>query len=128
VLTVGNDAARVERMLEEGSLGCPVCGGRLSRWGYGRERVVFGPGRKGRAVRPRRSRCVGCGVTHVLLPARLLLRRVDEAVVIGAALAAAARWRGLLTVSPWEIASAVTNATLMAPVMAARAFNASSLS
>jgi hypothetical protein len=202
VLTVGNDAARVERMLEEGSLGCPVCGGRLSRWGYGRERVVFGQGREGRAVRPRRSRCVGCGVTHVLLPARLLLRRVDEAVVIGTALAAAAggqghrriagelkvpedtvrgwlrraagragqvrevftrvaaalsadpvplepagsaltdalvavaaaaaaaaaRWRVLLTVSPWEIASAVTNATLMAPVMAARAFNASSLS
>jgi hypothetical protein len=31
-------------------------------------------------------------------------------------------------VSPWEIASAVTNATLLAPVMAARAFNASSLS
>jgi hypothetical protein len=31
-------------------------------------------------------------------------------------------------VSPWEIVSAVTNATLLAPVMAARAFNASSLS
>jgi hypothetical protein len=201
VLTVGNDAERVERMLGEGSLCCPVCGGWLARWGYALERVVFGLGRRGRAVRPRRSRCTACRVTHVLLPARLLLRRPDEAPVIGAALAAAARghghrlaarelgvpegtvrgwlrraagragqvrevftgvaglcadpvplepagspladalvavasaatavagrWPELLTVSAWEIASAVTNATLMAPVMAAGAFNASSLS
>jgi Domain of unknown function (DUF6431) len=202
VLTVGNDAAGVERMLEEGSLCCPVCGGRLARWGYGRWREVFGPGRAVRVVRPRRSRCAGCGVTHMLLPARMLLRRADEAPVIGAALAAAARglgyrriacelgvpedtvrgwlrraagragqvrevftrvaaalsadpvplepagspladalvavaaaaaaaaarWPGLLAVPAWEIASAVTNATLLAPVMAARGFNASSLS
>jgi Domain of unknown function (DUF6431) len=202
VLTVGNDAACVERMLEEGSLGCPACGGRLAGWGHARERTVFGPGRKGSRVRPRRSRCTVCLVTHVLLPARLLLRRMDEALVIGAALAAAARgqgvrgvaagvgvpvdtvrgwlrraagragqvrevftrlaaalsadpvplepagplladalvavaaaadavarrWPGLLTVSPWEVASAVTNASLLAPVMAAGAFNASSLS
>jgi len=46
-------AARVERMLEKGSLACPVCGGRLARWGYGLERRVFGSGRQGRAVRPR---------------------------------------------------------------------------
>jgi transposase-like protein len=202
VLTVGNDAAGVERMLEEGSLACPGCGGRLARWGHARPRVVFGPGRKGREVRPRRSRCAGCGKTHVLLAARLLLRRADEAGVIGAALAAAGRgagyrriagelgvpedtvrgwlrraagragrlrevftkvaaavsadpvpldpagsllgdalvavaaaaaavagrWPRLLTVSPWEVAVAVTNATLLSPVMAARAFNASSLS
>ena len=94
VLTVGNDAARVERMLEEGSLGCPGCGGRLARWGHARKRTVFGPGREGRQVRPRRSRCTACLVTHVLLPARLLLRRMDEAAVIGAALAAAARGQG----------------------------------
>ena len=201
MLTVGNDAARVERMLGEGSLCCPGCGGRLARWGHARERTVFGPGRKGREIRPRRSRCTACRVTHVLLPARLLLRRMDEALVIGAALAAAARgqgcrraaaglgvpvdtvrgwlrragragqvrevftkvaaavsedpvplepagsplgdalvavaaaaaaaadrWPRLLAVSPWEIAAAVTNATLLAPVMAARMFNASSLS
>ena len=202
MLTVGNDAAGVERMLEEGSLGCPGCGGQLAWWDYARERTVFGPGREGRAVRPRRSRCAVCLVTHVLLPARLLLRRMDEAPVIGSALAAAAwgqgyrrvaaelevpedtvrgwlrraagragqvrevftkaaaavsadpvplepagspladalvavaavavaaagRWPRLLAVSPWEIASAVTNATLLAPVMAAGAFNASSLS
>ena len=202
MLTVGNDAARVERMLAEGRLSCPGCGGRLARWGYALERTVFGPGREGREVRPRRSRCAACRVTHVLLPARLLLRRPDEAPVIGAALAAAARGRGyrraarelgvpedtvrgwlrraagragqvrevftkvaaalstdpvplepagsplgdalvavaaaaaaaagrwprLLGVSPWEIVCAVTNATLLAPVMAAGAFNASSLS
>ncbi len=40
----------------------------------------------------------------------------------------AGRWPRLLTVSPWEIAAAVTDATLLAPVMAAAAFNASYLS
>jgi hypothetical protein len=48
--------------------------------------------------------------------------------VAAAAVAATARWPELFMVSPWEIVSAVTNATLLAPVMAARAFNASSLS
>ena len=95
MLTVGNDAGRVERMLEEGGLSCPDCGGRLAGWGRGRRREVFGPGRRTRqVVRPRRSRCTACRVTHMLLPARLLLRRMDEAAVAGAALAAAARGLG----------------------------------
>ena len=201
MLTVGNDAASVERMLGDGGLACPRCGGRLARWGWARRRTVFGPGRRGTAVRPRRSRCRACGATHVLLPARLLLRRADEGPVIGAALAAAARGRGhrpvaaalgvpegtvrgwlrraagnagrlrelftraaaavsgdpvplepagsgladavvavaaaaaaaaarwprLLAVSPWEVAAAVTNATLLSPAVAGRGFNASSL-
>jgi transposase-like protein len=196
VLTVGNDAVRVERMLEEGGLSCPGCGGRLAGWGHGRLRVVFGPGRRTRReVRPRRSRCTACRVTHMLLPAAMLARRADEAQVIGAAVTAAARGRGrrriavelgvpegtvrgwlrrfaaragqireiftgvaaavsadpvplapagsavadavvaiaaaaaaaggrwpqLLAVSPWEIASAVTSASLLAPVITARA-------
>jgi len=51
----------------------------------------------------------------------------DALVAVAAAAAAAtARWPELFMVSPWEIVSAVTNATLLAPVMAARAFNASS--
>ena len=50
------------------------------------------------------------------------------AALAAAAASAAGRWPELLTVSPWEIACAVTNATLMAPVMAAGVFNASSLS
>jgi hypothetical protein len=200
VLTVGKDAQGVERMLEEGSLSCPGCGGRLARWGHARRRLVFGPGRRGRVVRPRRSRCAGCGAAHVLLPAGLLARRPDEAGVIGAALAAAARgqghrriarllgvpadtvrgwlrrfagragrvreaftrvqaavsadpvplapagsavadavaaivaaaeaagrrWPQMLTVSPWEMASAVTGATLMAPVIMVRAVSTNS--
>jgi hypothetical protein len=53
----------------------------------------------------------------------------DALVAVAAAAAAVAgRWPGLLAVSAWEIASAVTNATLLAPVMAVRGFNASSLS
>jgi len=199
VLTVGNDGGRVEQMLEEGSLSCPDCGGRLAGWGHGRQRAVFRRGRRTRrVVRPRRSRCTACRVTHMLLPAAILARRADEAQVIGAAVAAAARGRGhrriaaelgipegtvrrwlrrfaaragrvreiftrlaaavsadpvplapagsavadavvavaaaagaiagrwpqLTAVSPWEIASAVTGATLMAPVITARAVNA----
>jgi hypothetical protein len=199
VLTVGNDAGRVERMLEEGSLSCPGCAGRLAGWGHGRERAVFGPGRRTRlVVQPRRSRCTVCGVTHMLLPVVMLARRADEARVIGAAVTAAARGRGhrrvaaelgvpestvrgwlgrfaaragqvreiftrlaaalsadpvplapagsavadaavavaataravaarwpqLAGVSPWEIASAVTGATLLAPVITAGAVNA----
>ena len=55
MLTVGNDVVRGERRLEEGSLCCPGCGGRLARWGYARKRAVFGPGRKDSGVRPRRN-------------------------------------------------------------------------
>jgi hypothetical protein len=53
----------------------------------------------------------------------------DALVAVAAAAAAVAgRWPELLAVSPWELASAVTNATLLAPVMAAAGFNASRLS
>jgi hypothetical protein len=199
VLTVGNDAACVERMLEKGGLACPSCGGRLAGWGHARRRAVFGPGRAPFRVRPRRSRCRSCGATHVLLPARLLLRRADEAAVVGAGLAAAGlglghrrvasllgvpegtvrgwlrrlagragqvreaftraaaglspdpvppepcgsllgdavaavaaaaaaaagRWPGLLTVSPWLVASAVTDGTLLSPALRFRGFHPS---
>ena len=48
----------------------------------------------------------------------------DAVVAVAAAAAAiAARWPRLLAVSPWEIASAVTSATLLAPVITARAGN-----
>jgi hypothetical protein len=202
VLTVGNDAAGVERMLQEGGLACPDCGGRLAGHGHARERRVFGPGRSSDRVRPRRARCTACRVTHVLLPVRLLLRRADEAAVIGAGLAAgalgqgcrraaaelgvpadtvrgwlrrfagragqvreaftraaaalspdpvplepagspladavvavaataaavAARWPELPAVSAWQVAVAVTNASLLSPVMTAGGFHTSSLS
>ena len=54
-------------------------------WGHARGRVVRGW--RGGGTAPRRARCTGCGVTHVLLPVLVLVRRADAAAVIGAALA-----------------------------------------
>jgi hypothetical protein len=93
VLTVEADVDGVERRLMGGRLACPKCAGRLAGWGQGRERSVRVPGGVLR-LRPRRSRCTGCGVTHVLLPVALLVRRADTAAVIGAALAAKAIGEG----------------------------------
>jgi hypothetical protein len=93
MLTVAARAAVVESHLESGEFGCPGCGGRLAPWGHARVRSVRGPG-GGERVRPRRSRCVGCRATHVLLPVFCLLRRAYSVAVIGAALAGKAA-RGL---------------------------------
>jgi hypothetical protein len=93
VLTVGVDGAEVEGQLAGGELECPGCGGVLARWGWARTRVLRG-GRGPVRLRPRRARCRGCGVTHVLLPVFALLRRADLAEVIGAALAAKAAGAG----------------------------------
>jgi hypothetical protein len=93
VVTVEADAGSVERRLKAGRLACPGCAGVLTGWGYGRRRSVRGLDGPVQA-RPRRSRCTSCGVTHVLLPVMLLLRRADLAVVIGAALVAKARGGG----------------------------------
>lgn len=85
-MTVGVDGAAVESALRGGGLRCPApgCGARLASWGWARERRVRGAGR----LVPRRARCTGCGRTHVLLPASVLLRRADAVTVIGAALLA----------------------------------------
>jgi hypothetical protein len=94
VLTVNGDAGVVERQLAGGELGCSSCGGVLGGWGYGRQRwvrVLEGPDV---LLVPRRSRCRGCGATHVLLPAWCLSRRADAGAVIGVALEAAAAGRG----------------------------------
>jgi hypothetical protein len=64
---------------------CPGCGGGLRPWGFARRRVLRERGGV-RWLRPRRSRCRWCLVTHVLLPALVLLRRRDLAAVIGEAL------------------------------------------
>jgi len=106
VITVGVDAADVERRLAAGRLRCPECSAALVGWGHARRRMLRGP--EGPLwTRPRRSRCVGCGVTHVLLPVVALLRRADAAVVIGAALAAKAaglghRWIAAVLSRPAE--------------------------
>jgi len=93
VRIVGTDSVEVERALAAGELGCPVCGGRLSPWGSARERVVRCVGGEQRRC-PRRTRCVECRVTHVLIWADTLLRRRDEVAVIGAALTAKAAGHG----------------------------------
>ena len=89
MLTVGVDRSAVERSLRGGVLGCPApgCGGRLAPWGWARSRSVRGEAGR---VRPRRSVCVECRRTHVLLPASVLLRRADAVRVIGEALLAKA--------------------------------------
>ncbi|TVP63851.1 MAG: helix-turn-helix domain-containing protein [Nitriliruptor sp.] len=86
MLTVSPDPARVESALGAGSLVCPSCeAGRVGPWGWARGRPV-GRGRRRQRVRPRRGRCRGCDVTHVLLPASMLLRRADWVELIGRAL------------------------------------------
>jgi hypothetical protein len=87
MVTVDGDARVVERRLAAGRLCCPGCPGRLAGWGHARPRVIRGENGIGWRLRPRRSRCAGCGVTHVLLPVGCLLRRADGVAVIWAALA-----------------------------------------
>lgn len=85
---VSVDPDRVERELAAGLLRCSGCGDSLAPWAHARWRNVrSGDGE--RRVRPRRTRCGGCGRTHVLLPVDLLVRRRDEVSVIGSALVAA---------------------------------------
>ena len=89
MVTVETDVDRVERRLAAGELSCPACGGVLAGWGRARPRELRGA--DGPVwLCPRRSRCTGCGVTHVLLPVTALLRRADTAAVIVSALAAKA--------------------------------------
>lgn len=81
VVMVGSDVVEVDRRLRAGELSCP-CGGVLAPWGHARRRSVHGVG----PLRPRRSRCGLCSVTHVLLTVSCLLRRADGVDVIGSAL------------------------------------------
>src|SRR5258708_30558551 len=95
MLTVEASPVSVERRLAAGDLSCPCCGGVLARWGWARERAVRGLGPRLTRIRPRRARCRGCRVTHVLLAGTALCRRAGAAAVIGAALAAGARGAGV---------------------------------
>ena len=79
------DADAVEARLRAGQIACPGCGGELRPWGFARCRTVRDHEGSLR-LRPRRSVCRGCAITHVLLPAVLLLRRADVAAAIGEAL------------------------------------------
>lgn len=92
MVTVEVDPERVESRLAGGEMSCPSCpDGVLVRWGFARSRQVVG---SVALVRPRRSRCRGCAVTHVLLPVTLLLRRAYVAELIWAAVVAKAAGAG----------------------------------
>ncbi|MEU0412953.1 DUF6431 domain-containing protein [Streptomyces griseorubiginosus] len=84
----------MERRLRAGELTCPSCGAVLAPWGHGRPREVRGDLGARLFVRPRRSRCMGCRVTHVPLPEMLWPWRADAAEVIGAGLEMAALGMG----------------------------------
>ena len=86
-MTVEADPVLVERRLVAGQLACPGCEESLRPWGWARAREVRGIAA---SLRPRRARCPGCLLTHVLLPATVLLRRAYCAEVIGAAVTARA--------------------------------------
>lgn len=93
MLIVGTDAAHVETELVAGRLACPACGGRLRPWGHGIEREVRRLGAVERR-RFRRSVCPACSLTHVLVPEDTLVRRRDDAAVVGRALLAKANGDG----------------------------------
>lgn len=103
MVTVEADVDVVERRLAAGELSCSECGGGLAGWGRARPRQLRGADGPMRLC-PRRSRCTGCGVTHVLLPVTVLLRRVDAAAVIVSALAAKASRRAGLRRIATELA------------------------
>lgn len=84
--SVEADAACVEQRLLSADYACPVCEGELRPWGFARWRIV-GRGDELVRLRPRRSRCKACRLTHVLLPVACLLRRCDLAEMIGRGLA-----------------------------------------
>lgn len=87
------DETVAARDLTDGSIDCPSCsGGRLRPWGYARARTLRGLAGARRQVRPRRARCPGCAITHVLLPADIPPRHADtNEVVVTALLASHAR-------------------------------------
>lgn len=85
---------RVEDDLAAGVLACPRCSGVLRPWSHAATRRVRQLDGSTRAIRPRRTRCIACRATQVLLPGSLLPRRADATEVIGAALLAKAQGRG----------------------------------
>ena len=91
LLTVEADQRRVESRLVAGRIECPNCARALRPWGWAQSRGVRG---LAGLLRPRRGRCPGCLVTHVLLPLTVLARRAYAGEVIGAALTARAGGSG----------------------------------
>lgn len=65
---------------------CPECSGSMTLWS-GYRRQIREDGRC-RSIWVPRVRCVGCGVTHALLPAFVLVGRLDVAETVGGVLEA----------------------------------------
>jgi len=94
MLSVVIEPQQLEAALAAGRVGCPGCGGRLSGWGYARERAIRLHGAEVRSLRPRRAVCGQCHATHVLLAAWSVPRRRDASEVIGQALVLASQGVG----------------------------------
>ena len=91
-------ATHSDEQLSAAGVACPDCGQPLAPWGYARTRSVRGH-EATIELRPRRARCRGCRVTHVLLPASCLPRRAVSVEVIGAALLAKVNGSGHRTIA-----------------------------
>lgn len=100
MIVTRSPTTRVDAAIASGELRCPRCSSRLRPWGYARRRYIRDRLRFER-IRPRRTRCAGCGRTHVIVPDRTLLRRLDRVEVIGAALTASYRGLGYRRISGW---------------------------
>lgn len=94
MLVVDADVVVVEQQLRRGELNCPSCGAVLAPWGHGRPREIRGDLATRLFLRPRRTRCSSCKVTHVLLAQVVVPRRADAAEVIGSGLEIAALGMG----------------------------------
>ena len=79
-------------------LRCPDCPGQLRRWGFVRTRSLRCAGGGRVSLRPRRVRCAGCRVTHVLLTALAPPHRAYAIDVVGQALLASASGRSHRTI------------------------------
>lgn len=92
-------AAQGEQALTTGTLDCPGCAASLRPWGWTERRVRNAGDGQISLVRVRRARCRPCGISHVLLPACWLPRRLDEVDLIGSALLGAASGEGHRTLA-----------------------------
>lgn len=77
---------------------CPGCEQPMGFWPGYRRWVRHG---RTRRIWVRRATCRRCRVSHALLPAFLLARRLDAVAAIGAGLAWAVRRRGMRPIAAW---------------------------
>lgn len=78
MLIVDTDVVVVEQQLRQVRLACPSWSAVLAPWGHGRPREIRGDLGARLFLRPRRTRCSGCQVTHVLLAEVVVPRRASN--------------------------------------------------